>query len=232
MEAQIDKKRVDKVKVGLVICAVLVAISAFLNICFYQDLVRAKNVANVLQVQKDTLQQQLSELNSDHEAYVSTHGHSDSEYDWLQFSYNNYMSNHKHTDSEYEDAFFLFYYVKPKQKFGVYDLEDDISGLEWNKPYQEGVFDCSEMSASLERCLENKGWHTVIVTGDSPFSSGYHAWLLVETSEGKYMPVESTTIAIVWWSNPSFDNYFVYDHEFETIQEALAWNESEFDWWA
>ena len=131
-----------------------------------------------------------------------------------------------------EKAQFDFYYVKPEQKFGVYNLEDDLRGIAWTEPYSENVFDCSEMSASLERSLENMGWHTIIVIGESHSGSGNnHAWLLVETSEGKYMPVESTNIEIVWWKNPNFDKYFEYDHEFETIQDSLAYSETEFDWW-
>jgi len=127
---------------------------------------------------------------------------------------------------------FSYYYVYPaEQKFGVYNLDDELYGLEWLHPYQEGVFDCSEMSAYLEWYLENEGWHTIIIAGDSPFGSGYHAWLLVECEEGKYMPVESTNIEIVWWDDPYFDNYFAYDYEFETIDDALAYSETEFDWW-
>lgn len=131
-----------------------------------------------------------------------------------------------------EEDNFQFYYVKPEeQKFGVYNLEDELDGLEWTEPYQEGVFDCSEMSACLEWFLENGGWHVKIYVGDSPFSSGKHAWLIVETSEGKYMPVESTTLHVVWWSDPNFDDYWEYEDRFETIQDAIAYSESGFDWW-
>ena len=134
-------------------------------------------------------------------------------------------------DDGWEFGKFDFYYVKPEQKYGVYDLADWLEKWEWIKPYEEGVFDCSEMSAYLERKLENEGWHTKIVIGDSPSGSGLHAWLLVETSNGKYMPVESTTMSVVWWEDPYFDNYFEYDYSFETIQDALEYNETEFDWW-
>lgn len=58
-----------------------------------------------------------------------------------------------------------------------------------------------------------------------------HAWLLVETTEGAYMPVESTIIEIVWWSDPNFDKYFVYDYAFENVFEALDYLETDFDWW-
>jgi len=135
-------------------------------------------------------------------------------------------------ENEYEETRFSFYYVKPKeQKFGVQDLEDELIGFEWYYPYQADVFDCSEMSAFLEWYLENEGWHAKIVAGDSPSDSGRHAWLLVETSEGKYMPVEATSVRVVLWSEPNFDNYWIYDDEFETIQDAIAYNENEFDWW-
>lgn len=130
-----------------------------------------------------------------------------------------------------DDGKFAFYYSKPAQEYGVDNLVSELGGLEWTKTYQEGVFDCSEMSASLEQRLENEGWHTIIVVGNSPSGSGYHAWLLVETSADAYMPVESTDISVVLWSSPYFDNYFKYDRSFETIQDALAYSETEFDWW-
>ncbi len=128
-------------------------------------------------------------------------------------------------------AGFDFYYVKPKQRYGVDELDSYLKQWEWVSPYQENAFDCSEMSAYLEWKLENEGWHTKIIVGKSPFGSGYHAWLLVETTEGKYMPVESTNMRVVFWEDPYFDNYFKYDHSFETIEEALAHSEEDFDWW-
>ena len=88
------------------------------------------------------------------------------------------------------------------------------------------------MSAYLEMRLENEGYHTIIVAGESPFSDGRHAWLLVETNEERYMPVEATEWKIIYWQDPCFDNYFEYDHEFETIQDALDYNYEEYNWWA
>jgi len=150
----------------------------------------------------------------------------------LQNNVDYLTAENDHLQWQLDEGRFDFYYVFPaEQRFGVYDLEDELYGYEWIEPYREGVFDCSEMSAYLEWELENKGWHTLIVVGDSPFGSGRHAWLLVECEQGKYMPVESTNIEIVWWEDSYFDNYFIYDHEFETIQDALAYSETEFDWW-
>ena len=147
-------------------------------------------------------------------------------------AYDGYVADPQLTNLERENALFFFYYVQPEeQKFGVHNLDNELDGLEWAQPYEEGVFDCTEMTAYLERYLENHGWHAKIVVGDSPFGSGRHAWLLVETSEGKYMPVESTKIEIVWWSNPNFDYYWIYDHKFETVSQALSYSETAFDWW-
>ena len=128
-------------------------------------------------------------------------------------------------------AGFDFYYVKPKQRYGVDELDNYLKQWEWVSPYQENAFDCSEMSAFVERDLENQGFHTTIVVGNSPFGSGRHVWLLVETTVGKYVPVEATEIEVVWRSSPYFDNYFKYDHEFETIEDALEYSQTDFDWW-
>ncbi|HUV75327.1 MAG TPA: hypothetical protein VMW00_01600 [Dehalococcoidales bacterium] len=132
-----------------------------------------------------------------------------------------------------ERAKFTFYYVSlMEQRYGVDDLQDYLHRGEWKEDtYVEGKFDCSQMSAYLECKLENEGYHTVIVTGESPDGSGRHAWLLVEASEGKYMPVEATAYSIVYWSSPYFDNYFEYEYQFETIQEALSYSPTEFNWW-
>jgi len=204
------------------------------NITDYESQIATLNTQiNSLNAQITSLQSEIDSLNTTYHDYVATHSYSNSEYDTLQSEYDNYVATHHYTDKEYNEArsSFSFYYVKPEQKFGVYDLEDELYGLEWLYPYEENVFDCSEMSAYLEWYLENEGWHTYIVCGEAPWDGGYHAWLLVETSVDHYMPVESTTIEIVWWDNPYFDNYFIYDYEFETIQEAIAYYESEFDWW-
>jgi hypothetical protein len=135
---------------------------------------------------------------------------------------------------EVERIEFRFYYASlTKQRYGVSDLEEYLNRWQWTEEaYVAGEFDCSEMSAYLEWKLENEGYNTLIVTGDSPFGSGKHAWLLVQTSTEGYMPVEPTTYSIVYWSDIYFDDYFVYDYEFENIQEALDDNPNEFDWWS
>lgn len=215
---EIEKKGIGKAKASLVVCVVLIVILSISSIWLYTGIVSLQNQIDTLERDKSQLESQISDLHS--------------EINWLNFSYDNYVATHHYTDSEYYEVRFSFYYVKPEQKYGVYNLSDWLNRWKWIKPYQEGVFDCSEMSAYLEWKLENEGWHTKIIVGDSPSGSGRgHAWLLVETSVGKYMPVESTNMAVVWWESPYFDNYFKYDHSIETIQDALKYNETEFDWW-
>ncbi len=132
-----------------------------------------------------------------------------------------------------EDGWLDSYYVrvKPTQKYGFFNLVKELNDLKWVKPYQFGLLDCSEMSAYLEWHLENEGWHALIVVGDSPSGSGRHAWLLVETRLNGYMPVESTIMRVVVCEDPNYYNYFKYDRIFETIQDALAYSATEFDWW-
>jgi len=138
----------------------------------------------------------------------------------------------------YEEGKFYFYYVKPHQRYGVDDLQAYLSRWEWEEgTYVRNKFDCSEMSAYIERMLENEGYHTLIVVGPTPFpsSDGKHAWLLVETSSGYFMPVEAAKEGAHWqvvdWSDSYFDNYFTYDYLFETIEDALRYNYQQFNWW-
>jgi len=135
---------------------------------------------------------------------------------------------------EVERVKFQFYYASlTEQRYEVSDLAEYLNRWQWTEEaYVADEFDCSEMSTYLEWKLENEGYNTVIVTGDSPFGVGKHAWLLVQTSTEGYMPVEPTTYSIVYWSDIYFDDYFVYDYEFENIQEALDYSPNEFDWWS
>ncbi len=127
---------------------------------------------------------------------------------------------------------FHFYYIKPEQRFGVSGLASVVEHFGWLTEYERDQYDCTEMSASLEWILENQGFHTLIVAGESPAVSGVrHAWLLVETSPGKYTPVEATERRVVYTDTAYFDNYFKYERKFENIQEAMDYNPYDFDWW-
>jgi len=126
-----------------------------------------------------------------------------------------------------------YYVLNGTQKYGIHELAEFLEQRAWlGRRYQAAGFDCSEMSAFLEASLEGDGWHTYIAVGPCPFGpDSSHAWLLVETSPDSYMPIEATAPAIVYWSDPYFDEYFEYDRFFETIFEALEYSPTEFDWW-
>lgn len=86
-------------------------------------------------------------------------------------------------------------------------------------------FDPREMSAYLERYLENQGWNTSIAT------SRYRPWLLVETDEDNYTPVEAKTLEIIYDDNEFYDDYFDYDHIFKNIYSANDFALNDFNWW-
>ena len=134
-------------------------------------------------------------------------------------------------DEAIEKAKFMFYYVPTPKTYGTAALQESLQSRKWKEGYSEDDFDCSKMSSYLEWRLENQGYHTYIVGGVSPDGSGRHAWLLVETSAGGYTPVEATQRSIVDRSSPYFNNYFRYEFYFETIQEAVAYNPTDFEWW-
>ena len=177
-----------------------------------------------------------TELNRDYDKLNQDYAQSQRDVVKLQAEVENWENKYERLtvthESDLDNAKFMFYYTRLKQRYGVDDLEEYLDRWEWTEgTYKANEFDCSQMSAYVERRLENEGYNTVIVAGDNPSGDGKHAWLLVETSEGKYIPVEATTISIVYWQNPYFDKYFEYDYEFETIHEALDSNPIEFTWW-
>jgi len=132
-----------------------------------------------------------------------------------------------------DTAKFTFYYASlGEQRYGIAGLEECLNRWKWARgTYKADEFDCSEMGAYLEWKLEDEGYHTIIIGGDSPILLGEHIWLLVELEEGHYIPVEPTTHRIIYWNDPHFDGYFIYDYEFETIHDALRVDPTEFDWW-
>lgn len=116
------------------------------------------------------------------------------------------------------------YYISAPQQYGVDALQEYLQQWEWGRDYEFGVFDCTEMSALLERVLENKGFHTYIVVGQC--DNGFHAWVKVEIVSGKYIIVEATTFTIV-----TEYNKYRETQQFETIYDALKVSQSSFDWW-
>jgi len=129
---------------------------------------------------------------------------------------------------------FFFYYTPLVEKIThVPDLEECLSRYRWKEDtYKTNTFDCSEMSAVLERILENEGFHTFIVIGKAPSGSGIrHTWLIVEASPDEYIPVEATHPSIISRHHPYINEYHTYNYKFETIHEALDYSQDEYGWW-
>jgi len=129
--------------------------------------------------------------------------------------------------------FYFYYSGRDWNRYGVDDLEFYLDRWKWGEgTYVAGKFDCSEMSAFIEWKLESEAYHTMIIVGQAPWNkSASHAWLLVETSQGKYMPVEATQFKLVKWDDPYFDLYFEYHYSFETLFDALDYDYDSFNWW-
>lgn len=212
------------------ILVVLLIMSGSCNVWFYWQREIAQHQVNRLIYEKDKLRTTYEALQRD--------------YNDLQAEYSDYGQKHIYTNEQYEtareesysngynDAYFNFYYVKPKsQKYGLESLKTAVRQVTWTRSYEEGVFDCSEMSAYIEWYLENQGFHAIILVGECPFDSGSHAWVLAETDKNKYMPIEATQPRVVLWDDKGFYDYFEYELDFEKIQEALSYSQEGFDWW-
>ena len=120
-----------------------------------------------------------------------------------------------------------------KQRTTLRDLQDYIWRWSWPQDaYTEDKFDCSEMSAYIERKLELEGFHTYIVVGPYPEDETVrHAWLLVEIENEKYVPIEPTKFSIVYPGATYYAGYFKYDEIWEDITQACDWSSDDFDWW-
>jgi hypothetical protein len=131
------------------------------------------------------------------------------------------------------------YYVGAPRKYleqnqNLHDLQNEVTKVSWStlhQVHQEDVFDCSEMTAYMERFLENLGWHTIIYVKNETWMGLPHAWVLVEVNPGVATPVECTRPSVVWGTDGNYSNYFEYDYRFETIQQAMEHSPTEFDWW-
>jgi len=113
------------------------------------------------------------------------------------------------------------------------DLEELIDRFYWTRPYEEGVFDCSERSAYLEWYLENHGFEAYIAEN----ATRHHVWVLVRADlpEPLERPIKGL-YAIETTENPpkvwaGCCEWMRYSNIFVDIHEAYQWSNTEFDWW-
>ncbi|PKM92109.1 MAG: hypothetical protein CVU81_02270 [Euryarchaeota archaeon HGW-Euryarchaeota-1] len=143
------------------------------------------------------------------------------------------------------------YYEVAENKFPKH--QNSVEDLQWflnyefkmPKNYKRDLFDCSEMSAYLEWCLEGAGFTAKIVTGEAPWNTttGYHAWVIVNdltqgNTTGITAAIESTTNPpeLIYSNNPNKDNYYYgYDKTYNNIYTIATSNYNqyitEFNWW-
>ena len=85
-----------KIAIGLGIACIILA--AVLGTVLYM----AYSPANTNSV--TNLQSQISQLQNNYDSYVSSHHHTDDDYNSLQDTYNSYLAMHHHSDNEYSSV--------------------------------------------------------------------------------------------------------------------------------
>lgn len=136
-----------------------------------------------------------------------------------------------------QQAFLDFYYPPiPIAERDREDLETFLSLFTWIPIYySQGYFDCSEIAAYMEWCLENAGFDTRIQIKEDFAGRGGHAWLIVRvpgTYTSHSVVVEATVPQIVTPESEYHKDYMGTGiRTFDDITEAMAVNPYEFDWW-
>lgn len=141
------------------------------------------------------------------------------------------------------------YYTSAPQQYGVDALQEYLQQKKWSRDYEVDVFDCTEMSAFLERALENEGFHAYIMGGE--FDGNPHGWVKVQISprtkpksdkprdivmaalidqEKSFVIVEATTLTIITFYDAEYSKYYE-EHAHETIYDAMELCPSSYDWW-
>ena len=124
------------------------------------------------------------------------------------------------------------YYVYSKMNWGNLGypgLEKLVQGG-FVSPYEENKFDCSEMSAYMEWYLEKYGFNASICVAQDfrGFGEpGAHAWVKVDTIDGKTAYIEATAQRdLIVKEDKDYNNP---ERVYSSIYEVR--NMEEFDWW-
>lgn len=74
------------------------------------------------------------------------------------------------------------------------ELRTTLNSWKFDKPYEAGVFDCSDMSITTAYVLdEGYGFNVWVATGlYSKEQECFHSWVFVETGDMGWIPVETT----------------------------------------
>ncbi len=217
-------------KVALVLIAVLLAVGCVYTTQKWSDAeARISTAESRASIHQGAYEAQLSEIAELTRSFVVT----DSQLSGCEEAYSELAAQYAEQVKASQEARFEFYYSPAVvHRVGLDELKGYLELFDWIPQfYSEGYFDCSEIAAYMEWALENAGFHTVLLCGDSPTGGGRHAWLLVEAGENRYMPVEATIPKVVLWDDKHFDDYFARDYSYDDITQAITAGRTEFDWW-
>jgi hypothetical protein len=87
---------------------------------------------------------------------------------------------------------------KPYDTNQLQKVLDELKKTPWVSLYKLGYFDCSDMSALLQRELTIRGFESWIVIGKDPTVPSGHAWVVVflQSPSIRLVPVEATALLI------------------------------------
>jgi len=122
-------------------------------------------------------------------------------------------------------------------------MRELITGF--NVSYQEGTFDCTEMTSYLDWFLKNHGFNTrICMDWSGPWLNNCHAWLGVKLEDDSVVYIESTGDPepyIITYHDSLWDIYNLPEdlsnplgmRQYKTIYAAMGdgVTESELDWW-
>jgi hypothetical protein len=213
----------------------------------------------IIQTNIQSLQNNYDSLKSNYDSLHTQHDKLKSDLTSLTSKYDSLEADNQDLQElldQYEKVPHSYYSMDTFKKYS--NTWNDLSRFlksEFKLPtdYEEDLFDCSESSAYLEWSLENSGFDAYIVVGPDPSGeSGYHAWVLVYTTDYK-VAIESTALTssqraawLSWGRVPGviygddqlikhWENYYEnYDESFKNIYFAIRdchRNSEEWDWW-
>ena len=222
----------------------------------------------VLQSKYDTLVSNYQSLESNYDSLQVNYNSLHSDYDTLQGKLSQLESSYSKLENDNRELQrILEQYEKVPQAYystaafphhpNKYDSLNYFLKFEFELPrgYETNVFDCSESAAYTEWALENAGFDAYIAIGRIPWdpSSGYHAWVMVHTSEYN-VAIEATALTGEYKSSylftgkgrvpgvvydndqliPGWNNYYDgYDNIFQNIYQAIRNHRTteEWNWW-
>ena len=131
-----------------------------------------------------------------------------------------------------------YYYTVPAvtDNYKPYDINqlqkvlNELKKTPWTSLYKLSYFDCSDMSALLQRELAIRGFESWIVIGKDPNIPSGHAWVVVflKSPTIKLVPVEATALIIpqpgssYTFSNGVVQTYDDYSRQGWVLQDIVS----------